>query len=60
MAHALNIRASWRIYRWPVQLAEMQGEGRLREQDWRLELKGTAYAGKFNVEFEGQPPASQH
>jgi hypothetical protein len=35
------------------QLAEMQGEGRLREQDWRLELKGTAYAGEFNVELEG-------
>jgi hypothetical protein len=40
-----------------LQLADMQGEGRLREQDWRLEIKGTAYAGDFNAELDGDRAA---
>ncbi|MDD2341770.1 MAG: AsmA-like C-terminal region-containing protein [Tolumonas sp.] len=35
------------------QLTDMQGEGRLREQDWRLQLEGSAYAGQFNADLEG-------
>lgn len=41
------------------QLTDMQGEGRLREQDWRMRLNGSAYAGKFEADLEGvrQPAA---
>ena len=35
------------------QLAEMQGEGRLRAEDWQVQLAGEAYAGKFSAELEG-------
>jgi hypothetical protein len=67
-------KLAWQTGQWPtfeyqgalgeltsgqIQLADMQGEGRLRDQDWRVEMKGTAYAGEFNVELEGnRQPAS--
>lgn len=67
-------KLAWQTGEWPTfeyqgelseltngqfQLADMQGEGRLREQDWRLEMKGAAYAGDFHVELEGdRQPAS--
>ena len=34
-------------------MAEMQGEGRLRAEDWQVQLTGEAYAGKFSAELEG-------
>lgn len=40
------------------QLTDMQGEGRLREQDWRMQLKGEAYAGKFSADLEGDRAAN--
>ena len=36
------------------QLANMEGEGRLRAQDWRIQLKGEAYAGQFSTDLEGK------
>ncbi len=35
------------------QLTDMEGEGRLRTQDWRMQVKGEAYAGKFSTDLEG-------
>lgn len=35
------------------QLTDMQGEGRLRDQDWQMRLNGAAYDGKFAASLEG-------
>lgn len=40
------------------QLTDMQGKGRLREQDWRMRLNGAAYAGKFTADLEDPQPAT--
>jgi Uncharacterized protein involved in outer membrane biogenesis len=40
------------------QLTDMQGEGRLREQDWRMQFNGNAYSGQFSADLEGDRPAA--
>ncbi len=40
-----------------LQLTALQGEGRLREQEWRARLKGEAYLGQVELDAEGDPRA---
>jgi hypothetical protein len=39
-----------------IELSDMSGEGKLDTQAWKMELKGSAYAGTFSADMEGDRP----